>query len=65
MHISITTNRVIEAVKSEMFDGLGNPGFCHNCGEDAEGCEPDARNYTCELCGKDQVFGAEETMLML
>ena len=26
-------------------------GFCLNCGEQAFGIEPDARNYTCDECG--------------
>jgi len=64
MHASITIDRVTAAVESEMF-GTDNPGFCHACGESAEGCEPDARNYTCGSCGEAQVFGAEETMLMV
>jgi len=49
IHKSITIDRVIAAVEAETF-GLENPGFCLACGEDAFGCEPDARNYTCELC---------------
>lgn len=35
-------------------------GFCRNCGEIAEGVEPDAENYECECCGQHQVFGAQE-----
>ena len=42
---------------------LDNPGFCLNCGEDAEGVEPDARTYRCQSCGKRAVFGAEECLL--
>lgn len=61
IHESITTARVLAAVEDSMF-GMGNPGFCHACGEDADGCEPDARNYECEGCGENEVFGAEETM---
>lgn len=64
MHPSITTERVIDAIEDSMTT-LANPGFCHACGEDADGCEPDARGYTCEVCGEDAVYGAEETMLML
>lgn len=43
---------------------LDNPGFCLACGEAADGCEPDACNYTCEACGEDEVFGAEEVLMM-
>jgi hypothetical protein len=64
LHPSITAERVMEAVKSEMF-GLENPGFCVACGADQEGCEPDARNYECESCGEKQVFGAQEVMMMM
>lgn len=62
-HPSITEARVVAAVENSMF-GLDNPGFCLACGEDADGCEPDARGYECEACGKRAVFGAEECMLM-
>jgi hypothetical protein len=38
-------------------------GFCLACGEENDGVEPDARNYTCSACGERQVFGAEELMI--
>ena len=41
-----------------------NPGFCLACGEEQDGCEPDARNYKCDACGEEEVFGAEECLLM-
>jgi hypothetical protein len=63
VHKSITEARVLEAVESEMF-GLENPGFCLSCGEDADGCEPDARNYTCEACDAQRVYGASELLIM-
>lgn len=44
--------------------GTDNPGFCLACGCEQEGCEPDARNYECEDCGREQVFGAAEVLLM-
>ena len=44
---------------------LSNPGICLACGADADGCEPDARNYECEVCGKNKVFGAQEVIMML
>ncbi len=62
MHKSITTERVLEAAKRQMF-GMDNPGFCTSCGEEAEGCEPDARGYECESCGERAVCGAEELMM--
>jgi hypothetical protein len=38
-------------------------GFCLACGAERECCEPDARNYPCDSCGKTLVFGAEEIPL--
>lgn len=39
-------------------------GFCLACGEMRENCEPDARKYECDYCGRPQVYGAEELLLM-
>jgi hypothetical protein len=40
-------------------------GICLGCGEwSFGGCEPDARNYKCEVCGERKVVGAEEALLM-
>ena len=64
IHESITSERVGEAVQESLF-GMENPGFCHACGADHDGCEPDARNYECYECGARKVFGAEETLLMI
>jgi len=44
--------------------GTSNPGFCLACGEQADGCEPDASEYECECCGKHAVFGAAEILMM-
>ena len=38
-------------------------GFCLECGEVSGCCEPDARNYECECCGANEVFGAEECLM--
>jgi len=40
-------------------------GFCTACGEPADEVEPDAREYECESCGAEKVYGAEELILML
>lgn len=34
-------------------------GKCLACGEERECTEPDAENYPCEACGKNQVVGAD------
>lgn len=41
-----------------------NIGWCLACGELQEGCEPDARKYTCEGCGRAKVYGLAELALM-
>jgi hypothetical protein len=64
IHPSITADRVAEAVERGMTT-LDNPGFCIACGEDADGCEPDARGYECESCGRPKVYGAEELLLCI
>ena len=39
-------------------------GICLNCGCIRGECEPDARNYECHDCGKHEVFGLAEALLM-
>jgi hypothetical protein len=63
-HPSITVDRVAEAVTRRMTT-LDNPGFCLGCGEEAMGCEPDARAYECESCGDPLVYGADEIALVM
>ena len=62
MHKSITLEKIEDAVRREMF-GLDSPGFCVVCGNEQEGCEPDARKYKCEACGERQVYGAAELLM--
>lgn len=64
IHKSVTVERVTDAVEQAMRD-CENPGFCLVCGADADGCEPDARGYVCEECGRPAVYGAEEVLLMI
>lgn len=63
IHPTITLTRVSDAVMREQTT-LDNPGFCLACGEEADGCEPDARRYECEACGEEQVYGASELLIM-
>ncbi len=60
---NLTIEVVMEACERQMF-GTDNPGFCLSCGEEADGCEPDASEYECEVCGEHAVMGAEEVMLV-
>jgi hypothetical protein len=39
-------------------------GFCLACGSVADGCEPDARQYTCESCKEAKVYGFMELAVM-
>lgn len=64
IHKSVTQTRVIEAAQRQMF-GTDNPGFCIACGNEQEGCEPDARRYECEACGEKKVYGAQEIAMLL
>ena len=60
---NLTLDMIIDAVERRD-TGLDNPGFCLNCGEEQDGCEPDARRYKCESCGEPKVYGAEELLIM-
>lgn len=64
LHQDITLERVCEAVE-RAHSSLDNPGFCTDCGAEAEGVEPDARKCRCESCGQPAVFGAEELLIQL
>jgi hypothetical protein len=57
-HRGITLEVVMDAVERQMYSP-DNPGFCLICGEETDGCEPDAEYYNCDSCGSDHVFGAE------
>lgn len=61
---NLTIEQVQNAAERQMFE-LDNPGFCLACGNEQEGCEPDAREYTCEACGEKQVYGACEILMMV
>jgi len=55
----ISLDEIMNAIESGDY-----VGFCRNCGQEANGVEPDARNYVCEECGETEVFGAEELLIM-
>lgn len=64
MHKSITPELIMRNVERRNLT-LDNPGICIACGNEQDGCEPDARNYECEACGERKVFGAEELLLYI
>jgi hypothetical protein len=59
IHASVTGDRVLDMVGRDE-----NEGICLTCGADAEGVEPDARQYKCTACGDLRVYGAQEIVLM-
>lgn len=61
-HPSLTDPVIMEACERRLAT-LDNPGFCLRCGAEQGGTEPDARNYECEGCGAEDVFGCEELLL--
>jgi hypothetical protein len=62
VHKAITAEVVMEAVERHNVS-LDDPGFCISCGFEQDGCEPDMRKGTCESCGEEAVYGAEELLL--
>jgi hypothetical protein len=60
MAVNVSLEHVMNAIEAD-----DNLGFCLACGAEANGVEPDARGYKCEICGKPKVYGAEELLFML
>ena len=63
METVLNHDDVMTAAEESMF-GSEYLGFCVACGYEQDGCEPDARKYTCEDCGSKTVYGAEELIMM-
>lgn len=61
----LTIGRVTAAVNESMFGCGGSPGFCLDCGADADGVEPDAEGYQCAECGAMRVSGAEAILISI
>ena len=62
LHERLTLDVIMEAVQRQMMT-LDNPGFCIACGDEVDGCEPDASEYECPECMTDTVYGAEELLI--
>lgn len=60
---NLTLDEVMNACK-DRDESLDNSGFCLACGERADNCEPDASEYKCHSCGKYEVYGAEQILIM-
>ena len=61
-HPRLTDEVILEASQRRM-KSLDDPGLCLACGNEQHGCEPDARRYKCEACGKRQVYGSDELVM--
>jgi predicted RNA-binding Zn-ribbon protein involved in translation (DUF1610 family) len=59
MKMIIDINRIMEAIEADNF-----AGFCLACGVEASNVEADAREFQCEDCGEEQVYGAEICLMM-
>ena len=55
---------IVDRALAYLEAGEDTMGLCIECGAENDCCEPDARNYTCESCGENKVFGCEEIIIM-
>jgi hypothetical protein len=62
VHRTIDLDTLFAAVEESQV-GMTDEGFCIACGASRFQVEPDARNYECDSCGADEVFGAEEILM--
>jgi len=61
---TLNPDRIAALAEESMF-GMSSPGICITCGDECDGVEPDAREYTCESCGEATVYGAEELLMSI
>lgn len=59
-HIAVTLDQVMQAVEADEY-----LGFCVTCGTEHMNVEPDAREYPCEECGENAVYGAQELIFTM
>lgn len=54
-----------KTISMSEFDELyrSDGGLCVECGEEAYGVEPDARELICRACGALGVYGAEQLLI--
>ena len=58
---NLDDDEIIAGAREQLF-GMENIGFCIECGYQSDECEPDAREYTCDGCGDNKVYGACELL---
>ena len=58
------TKEQLLIMATEACERDNNIGLCVECGQEQDGCEPDAERYKCENCGLYSVYGAEQLVLM-
>jgi len=63
--MAINIETILQEAMDLLDDGEDSAGLCLACGAAQGGVEPDARGYTCQVCGADKVYGLEEIVLML
>ena len=57
-------DQLLDIVMELLEEGEDTMGVCTACYETFDGVEPDAERYTCESCGKQTVYGAEQYLLL-
>ncbi len=63
LHVSLTPDVIEDAARECMFEEA-MIGFCIDCGTEHDCCEPDAEQHHCDECDANQVYGAEQLLLM-
>lgn len=61
---NLDVDQLEQGAREHMF-GTENPGTCVACGEQQDGCEPDAEGYICEACGEPAVCGDESLWMTI
>ena len=62
----LTTKRCVPTIEEIMEADNDLMGWCVKCQDfTTDSCEPDARRYTCDLCGESSVYGAMEIAMMM
>ena len=60
----IKSSELLDLALTELEEGNDGGGFCASCGEYHEYVEPDAQNYECGNCGRKEVYGCENILIV-